>query len=89
MKLFEEILDENLTVRRVNVAAIRVLPEDSVPTQLDLFTDHRAVEQEKSLQKTMLQLQKRYGKNTVLKGHDFQEGATKIERNSQIGGHRA
>ena len=89
LQLFEEILDENLTVRRVNVAAIRVLPEDSVPTQMDLFTDNRAVEQEKSLQRTMLQLQKRYGKNTVLKGHDFQEGATKIERNAQIGGHKA
>lgn len=89
LKLFEEIVDERLTVRRVNVAAIRVLKEDSVPTQLDLFVDHEAVEREKSLQKTMLQLQKRYGKNTVLKGHDFQEGATKIERNAQIGGHKA
>ena len=89
VELFERIVDEKLTVRRVNIAAIRVLPEDSVPAQMDLFTDHRAVEREKSLQKTMLQLQKRYGKNTVLKGHDFQEGATKIERNAQIGGHKA
>lgn len=89
MNLFGEIVDEKLTVRRVNVAAIRVLREDSVAPQLDLFTDHEALEQERRLQKTMLTLQKRYGKNTVLKGHDFQEGATKIDRNGQIGGHKA
>ena len=87
--LFERIVDENLTVRRVNLAAIRVLREDAVPVQMDLFTDAEALEKEKSLQKTVLRLQKRYGKNTVLRGHDLQEGATKIERNGQIGGHRA
>ena len=89
VELFERIVDPNLTVRRINLAAIRVLPEDSVSTQLDLFTDHGALERERSLQRTMLRLQKRYGKNTVLRGHDFQEGATKIQRNAQIGGHRA
>ena len=88
LELFERIVDKNLTVRRVNVAAIRVLQEDAVPAQLDLFTDHTALEKEKSLQKAMIQLQKRFGKNTVLRGHDFQEGATKVERNRQIGGHR-
>lgn len=88
LKLFSEIVDENLTVRRVNVAAIRVLREEAVPTQLDLFTDHTALEKEKQLQKALIRIQRRYGKNTVLRGHDFQEGATKIERNGQVGGHR-
>ena len=89
LELFVRIVDEKLTVRRVNLAAIRVLPEDAVAPQMDLFTDMEALEREKSLQRTMLRLQKRYGKNTVLRGHDFQEGATKIQRNGQIGGHRA
>lgn len=89
MELFDRIVDPGLTVRRVNVAAIRVLHEDAVAPQLDLFADHGAAEKEKSLQKAMLKLQKRYGKNTILRGHDLQEGATKIQRNGQIGGHRA
>ncbi len=89
LELYERIVDKNLTIRRVNIAAIRVLEEDAVPTQLDLFVDHEAEEKEKSLQRTMLRLQKRYGKNTVLRGYDFQEGATKIDRNAQIGGHKA
>ena len=89
MELYAQIVDRNLTVRRVNLAAIRVLHEDAVPVQMDLFTDVEALEKEKSLQKAMLRLQKRYGKNTVLRGNDFQEGATKIDRNQQIGGHKA
>lgn len=51
LDLFERIINPELTARRVNVTAIRVLPEDSVPPQLDLFTDTRAAEQEKSLQR--------------------------------------
>lgn len=89
LELFARITDPGLTVRRVTVTAIRVLPETAVTPQMDLFTDLRAVEQEKQLQRAMLHLRKRYGKNAVLRGHDLQEGATTIQRNSQIGGHRA
>lgn len=71
LDLFERIINPELTARRVNVTAIRVLPEDSVPPQLDLFTDTRAAEQEKSLQRAMLRLRKRYSKNAVLRGHDL------------------
>ena len=67
---------------------------------MNLFTDcepadgrdeqeEAAERKEKSLQKTILQLQDKYGKNTLLKGLNFREGATAIERNGQIGGHRA
>ena len=87
--LFEQIVDKNLTVRRVNLAALRILREENVSVQMDLFTDQEVLEKEKNLQRAMLHLQKRYGKNTVLRGNDLQEGATKIQRNSQIGGHRA
>lgn len=89
LELFDRIVDNQLTVRRVNIAAIHVRPEGEMLEQMDLFSDGAAEEKEKSLQKTVLGLQKRYGKNTVLRGHDFQEGATKIQRNGQIGGHRA
>ena len=89
MCLFDQIVDSRLSVRRVNVTAIRVTPETDVAPQLDLFTDFREKEKEHHLQKAIIKLQKRYGKNVILKGHDFQTGATTRERNGQIGGHRA
>ena len=68
--------------------------------QLDLFTDYQELEQqkeqekiqrekEKRLQEATLVIKKRYGKNAILKGTNYQEGATMRERNQQIGGHRA
>lgn len=68
--------------------------------QLDLFTDYGALEQEREaekarlakerkLQEAMLAVKKKYGKNAILKGTDLQEGATTMERNRQIGGHKA
>ena len=64
--------------------------------QLDLFTDYEALEKkkeeetrEKKMQKAVLALQKKFGKNAVLKGTDLQEGATRKQRNEQIGGHKA
>ena len=89
MCLFDRIVDSRLAIRRVNVAAIRVAREAETAPQLDLFTDLREKEQELHLQKAIIGLQKRYGKNVILKGHDFLTGATTRERNGQIGGHRA
>ena len=68
--------------------------------QLDLFSDFseqekkqeqddEKLERERRMQKTMLNIKKRYGKNAILKGMNLQEGATAKERNSQIGGHKA
>ena len=68
--------------------------------QLDLFTDYEArskeraekkaeEEKEKRMQKAVLEIQKRFGKNAIIKGMNLEEGATAIERNSQIGGHNA
>lgn len=68
--------------------------------QLDLFTDYAELEEkrkkeeesrkkEKSMQKAMIEIKNRYGKNAMLKGMNFEEGGTTIERNGQIGGHRA
>ena len=68
--------------------------------QLSLFSDYQAEEKkraeedaleerEKRMQKAILSIQKKYGKNAILKGPNFEEGATTRERNNQIGGHRA
>jgi DNA polymerase V len=104
-ELFERIVDKNLLVRRVNIAANHVVDEASVQKtdrseQLDLFTDYTAVqakkeeeeaelEREKKMQKAMLEIKKKYGKNAVLKGMNLEEGATTLDRNKQIGGHKA
>ena len=62
--------------------------------QMDLFTDYQALEQEREeeerrIQEAMLDIKKKYGKNAILKGLSYQEGATGKERNRQIGGHKA
>ena len=103
--LFDRIVNPNLLVRRVNVVADRVIPEKDVVEkssfeQLDLFTDYEALENERKLEKkerekekrmqhAVLDIQKKFGKNAVLKGMNFEEGATTRERNGQIGGHKA
>lgn len=105
MDLYDRIIDHNLLVRRIYVTACHVTEESAASEQpafeqLDLFTDYQALEQkkqeeeaklnrEKQLQQAMLGIQKKYGKNAVLKGMNLEEGATARERNRQIGGHKA
>lgn len=104
-ELFERIVDKNLLVRRINIAANHVVDEADIQEkdkyeQLDFFTDYNTVNgkkeeeegelaREKKIQKAMLQIKKKYGKNAVLKGMNLEEGATTIGRNKQIGGHKA
>jgi DNA polymerase V len=103
--LFDRIVGKDLLVRRVNVTANHVADEASVSQdvaleQLDLFTDYRAVqakkaeekanfEREKRIQKTVLAIKRKHGRNAILKGMNLVVGGTTIDRNSQIGGHRA
>ena len=105
MELFDSITDKRLLVRRVYVTANHVEEESSIEKQetfeqLDLFTDYDALqkerekeqlalEREKRIQKAMLDIKKKFGKNAVLKGLNLEEGAMTVERNNQIGGHRA
>ena len=103
MRLFDRIVDRKLTVRRMYVVANHVISEKDIPEtheQLDLFLDFDTIEsqrkqedeelqREKALQKATIALQKRFGKNSVLKGLNLKEGATTIQRNGQIGGHKA
>ena len=104
-ELFERIVDKNLMIRRINVTANHVVDEENAQgantyEQLNLFTDYAAVREEKEeetaelvrekkMQKTMLQIKEKYGKNAILKGMNLEEGATTVERNKQIGGHKA
>ena len=105
LELFDRIVDKSLLIRRMNLTANRVAAEDSVPKgpameQLDLFTDHEAVQakkeaeaaelaREKKLQETMLSIKSKYGKNAILKGTNLLDGATAADRNNRIGGHKA
>jgi DNA polymerase V len=103
-ELFESIVDKNLLIRRVNITANHVVDEATIikdnVEQLDLFTDYVAVQakkeneeaelaREKKVQKAMLEIKKKYGKNAILKGMNLVEGATTVDRNKQIGGHKA
>lgn len=103
--LMKQIVDENLLIRRINMAAINLIREEELKntptfTQIDLFTDINALEleekrmnqflkKEKKIQKTIIQIKEKYGKNAIFKAMDLGEGATTMKRNSEIGGHNA
>jgi DNA polymerase V len=97
MELFDRVVDPMLLVRRVNLTATHVLPESEAGSgamvQLDLFADTTQedddLEREKRRQKAVISIQKKYGKNAILKGMNYLDGATTKDRNSQIGGHKA
>ncbi|MDF2948127.1 MAG: domain protein DNA-repair protein, partial [Sedimentibacter sp.] len=104
-ELFERIVDKKLLIRRINITANHVVDEAIIQKtdnfeQLDLFTDYEDVKKkkeeeevelmrEKKMQKAMLEIKKKYGKNAIIKGMNLEEGATTLERNKQIGGHKA
>ena len=85
---FDARADHRLLFRKLGICAEDVRVDHSI-YQLDLFTDYEALEKERRLEGAMLAVRKKYGANSLLKGLNFQEGATAIERNTQIGGHRA
>ena len=101
MELYDRIVDPELLVRRLNVVANNIVPESKAFAgggyeQLDLFSDPEAqrqeteeLEREKRRQKAVLAIRKKYGKNAILKGMNLMEGATAVDRNGQIGGHKA
>ena len=105
MDLFDRIVNRDLLVRRLTLTANHVMDEGASPLepameQLDLFTDFQAVrarkeaeaaelEREKQLQRAMLDIKSKFGKNAILKGTNLMDGATTMERNQRIGGHRA
>lgn len=105
MSLYDRIVNPDLLVRRINVTTCNLIDESKAgerrqPVQLDLFTDYEelerqqqaekaALDKERKMQEAVLSIKKRFGKNAILKGLNFEEGATAKERNQQIGGHKA
>lgn len=102
--LFDKIINPRLLIRRLNLVAAHVMYESyvqqSTPVQLDLFVDYekeqkqreekeKQREKERRMQNTIIQLKERFGKNAILRGLSFKDGATARERNRQIGGHKA
>ncbi len=85
---FDIKTDHALLFRRLGICAEDVRTDNSV-FQLDLFSDYEALEKERKLETAMLEVRRKYGANSLLRGLNFREGATAIERNTQIGGHRA
>lgn len=101
MELYERIINKNLLTRRIYVVANNVIDEETMKKeqfyeQIDIFEDYKKKEEEsknekkeKNLQKAMINIKNKYGKNAILKGMNLQEAGTTIDRNSQIGGHRS
>ena len=87
-KLFDEIVDKSLFIRRINLVAANVQRADSIFEPVDLFTDYESLKKENSIQKATIGVKNKFGKNALIKGMDLMDGATAMERNRQIGGHK-
>lgn len=100
-ELFERIVDKNLLVRRINLTACNVVREcdaqkSETYEQLSLFENYEEKERrntelrkERRMQDALIEIKQKYGKNAILKGMNYKEGATAKDRNKQIGGHKA
>ena len=103
-ELYNRIVNKDLLIRRLNITTNHVINEDralqKAPVQLDIFTDYEEVarreeeqrasrEKERKMQEALLSIKHRFGKNAILKGTSYSEGATARDRNNQIGGHKA
>lgn len=101
IKLYDEIINKDLFVRRLTLSASDVVNEDDYKNvltyeQMNMFIDYEQLakqrqkeRKEKCLQKAVLNIKEKYGKNSILKGMNFEESGTTIERNGQIGGHKS
>ncbi len=105
LALYDRIVDPALLIRRINISVNNLVNESEIKSeatveQLDFFTDPEKLEAEKKsaekdydlekkTQKAILKIRKKYGGNAILKAISFNDGATAIERNEQIGGHKA
>ena len=91
-KLYNKIINKNITAN--NVIDFLSVNAYNHYEQIDLFTDYKqkvenqlAEQSEKELQKAVINIKKKYGKNAIIKGMNLQDGGTTISRNMQIGGH--
>lgn len=87
VELYQKIADRHTGIRRLDVCANRIAPESYI--QYSLFDDPVQKDKERHLQEAVLSVKQRYGKNAIMRGANLLECSTYIERNNQIGGHRA
>ena len=87
-RLFVSMVGKDEYVRRFMISLSGIV-DDNDPVQLDLFLDNEESKKRESIQKAILSIKDTYGKNAILKGMDYEEGATQRERNIQIGGHKS
>ena len=104
MKLYDKIVNRHLLIKRINLTACDVVNENCqdkviITKQLDLFSNTSVINKEKEqelhneveerkIQRTLLDIKNKYGKNAILKGMNIEEGSTQKDRNEQVGGHR-
>lgn len=100
VNLYDRIIDKKLFTRRITITANNVIDEDEAKKenlyeQMNLFIDYNKKQKiyekemkERTLQRSILDIKKKYGKNAILKGMNFEDGGTTIERNEQVGGHK-
>lgn len=103
LEIYDRITERQLLIRRLTITANHVIPEEQAEAevfpQYSLFDDVEALERQREqeekhlkkehqIQQTMTAIKQRYGKNAIVKAMNFLEGATALERNGQIGGHR-
>lgn len=97
MSLYDRIIKSKLLIRRITIAFNDIIPYSDnylkINKQLDLFSnnetcDSKDLKDERNMQKAIIKIQEKYGKNSILKGMNYEEGATTIERNKTVGGHR-
>lgn len=103
IKLYDSIINPNLTIRRINIAVCNLENENNSKKQIckqyDLFSDIKEEDElekkelenekkERNIQRAILDIKNKYGKNSILKAMNLEEGGTTIERNKQVGGHR-
>lgn len=103
IELFDRIVNKNLLIRKINITACNVINDNQAKNevvfeQLNLFCstndseqnieEKKKQEEDNKLQHTLINIKNKYGKNSILKGMNLEEGATTIDRNNQVGGHK-
>lgn len=86
-ELYMRIVNPNYRIKRINLTCNHVVPEECY--QYNFFTDAAELDKNRKVQKAVLHIKEKFGKNAILKGMNLEENATTIERNGQIGGHRS
>ena len=99
VKLYERIINKDLLVRKINISACNVIDKREVDDeyeQINLFIDYNEREKQKEkemkeleMESAMLDIRRKYGANAIFKGRNLEKASTALERNGQVGGHKA